>query len=142
MRWLTFRRQGSEAGSCNELAQTQRHTEGKRLQELQRQAFKLITEKLPTATINGSTKHRLPNNLHLTFPGQDNERLLIKLDEQGILAAAGSACSASDEEPSHVLRAIGLSDAEAQASLRLTMGRGTTETQITTVIRALQKLTA
>jgi len=60
--------------------------------------------------INGSIKYRLPNNVHITLPGIDNERVLFGLDEHGIQAAAGSACSASNETPSHVLRAIGLSD--------------------------------
>jgi cysteine desulfurase len=109
------------------LAQTKRHEEGKRLTDLQAMAFKLVGENLPNVVINGSEKHRLPNNIHLTLPGQDNERLLVELDERGVLAAAGSACSASDEEPSHVLRAMGISDTDAQASLRLTTGRETTE---------------
>ncbi|HWB39367.1 MAG TPA: cysteine desulfurase family protein, partial [Candidatus Saccharimonadales bacterium] len=86
------------------LAQTDRHNESNRLQQLQRQFFDLIDQTLPNAVINGSQKTRLPNNVHLTIPGQDNERLLIQLDEAGIQAAAGSACSASDEEPSHVLK--------------------------------------
>jgi cysteine desulfurase len=81
---------------------------------------------LPLAEINGSRQYRLPNNIHLTLPGQDNERLLIQLEQNGILAAAGSACSASEQTPSHVLRAIGLSDEAARSSLRLTMGHATT----------------
>lgn len=111
-------------------AQSTRHQEVKRLHDLQRHFFKLLEQGIPTASINGSPRHRLPNNVHLTIPGQDNERLIIQLDEAGIMAAAGSACSASDEEASHVLKAIGLSDEEARASLRLTMGRGTTEDMI------------
>jgi cysteine desulfurase len=125
-----------------ELAQARRHDEVARLSGLQSLAFRLVAEKLPGAVINGSLKHRLPNNIHLTLPGQDNERLLVELDERGILAAAGSACSASDEEPSHVLRAMGLSDAGAQASLRLTMGRETTEAQIRTLVDTLAELVA
>jgi cysteine desulfurase len=124
-----------------ELAQEKRHDEVKRLSDLQAQAFKLITEKLPRAAVNGSLKHRLPNNIHLTIPGQDNERLLVELDERGILAAAGSACSASSEEPSHVLRAMGLSDADAQASLRITMGRMTSLHDLETLITTLSNLT-
>jgi cysteine desulfurase len=123
-----------------QLAQAGRHDESKRLGELQQLAFRLIAEKLPGAVVNGSQKHRLPNNIHLTLPGQDNERLLVQLDERGILAAAGSACSASDDEPSHVLRAMGLSDADAQASLRLTMGRSTTEADVYTAIDTLAGL--
>lgn len=123
-----------------EIAQGRRHDEVKRLGELQALAFKLIAEKLPDAVINGSQKHRLPNNIHLTLPGQDNERLLVELDERGIVAAAGSACSASSEEPSHVLRAMGLSDADAQSSLRFTTGRATTEQDVRTLIAALADL--
>lgn len=124
-----------------EIAQDMRREETERLARLQSKAFMLIEEKLPGAVINGSRKHRLPNNIHLTLPGQDNERLLVELDERGIAAAAGSACSASDEEPSHVLRAMGISDTDAQASLRLTMGRSTTEADIDTLITTLAALT-
>lgn len=125
-----------------QLVQAARHEESERLAALQKIAFGLITEKLPDAVINGSQKHRLPNNIHLTLPGQDNERLLVELDERGILAAAGSACSASDDEPSHVLRAMGISDADAQASLRITMGRGTTDLDIFKLVETLVDLIA
>lgn len=120
-----------------EAAQTMRETEGERLSELQRQFFAGLKQQFPAAVINGSTKNRLPNNLHITLPGKDNERMLIQLEQAGILAAAGSACSASDEEPSHVLRAIGLSDADARSSLRFTMGRSTTSEHIEQLLEAL-----
>lgn len=120
-----------------EAAQTMRETEGERLSELQRQFFAGLKQQLPAAVINGSTKNRLPNNSHITLPGKDNERMLIQLEQAGILAAAGSACSASDEEPSHVLRAIGLSDADARSSLRFTMGRSTTSEHIEQLLEAL-----
>jgi len=125
-----------------QLVQAKRHDEAARLSALQAGAFKLIAEKLPGAVINGSRKHRLPNNIHITLPGQDNERLLVELDERGIVAAAGSACSASNEEPSHVLRAMGLSDTDAQASLRLTMGQKTTEQDLQTLVATLASLVA
>lgn len=124
------------------LVQAARHDEGARLSELQVGAFKLIAEKMPQVVVNGSTKLRLPNNIHLTMPGQDNERLLVELDERGILAAAGSACSASDEEPSHVLRAMGLTDEQAQASLRFTMGQETTQADMATLVDTLVELMA
>ena len=125
-----------------ELAQAQRHDEVKRLGELQALTFRMIAERLPKAVINGSLKHRLPNNIHVTLPGEDNERLLMELDERAILAAAGSACSASDDEPSHVLGAMGLNNTEAQSSLRITMGRSTTEADIRAIIDALVELTS
>jgi cysteine desulfurase len=123
-----------------DLTQQARHDETKRLQALQESFFKALEQQIPDCIINGSRKKRLPNNIHVTFPGVDNERLLIQLEEQGILAAAGSACSASSDEPSHVLKAIGLSDETAQSSIRFTMGQTTTETQLTEVIASLQQL--
>lgn len=122
-------------------AQAMRHKESKRLSEIQAYVYRQIAEKLPGAIINGSKKHRLPNNIHITLPSQDNERLLILLEQQGILAAAGSACSASNDEPSHVLRAMGISDADARSSLRFTMGRTTSQTEIDTLIDTLSHFT-
>ncbi len=96
---------------------------------------------LPTAVINGSLKRRLPNNLHFTIPGQDNERLLFQLDDAGIQAAAGSACSASSETVSHVLKAIGLHDVDARSSLRFTMGRETSQADLDSTLAVLSKCT-
>lgn len=118
-------------------SQTMRHEESLRLKQLQSLFTQLLKQAIPAAEINGSQKHRLPSNVQVTFPGQDNERLLIALDEKGILAAAGSACSASSEEPSHVLKAIGATDDQARASLRFTMGRTTNERMIRQTIDAL-----
>jgi cysteine desulfurase len=121
-------------------AQSSRHEESKRLQELQRAFIKLLKEKVPNIEINGSEKHRLPNNVHATIPGQDNERLIFGLDELGILCAAGSACSASKEEASHVLLAMGLSEEQARASLRFTLGRKSTLEHIEATVTALLKV--
>ncbi|HEY5152651.1 MAG TPA: aminotransferase class V-fold PLP-dependent enzyme, partial [Candidatus Saccharimonadales bacterium] len=123
-----------------DLAQSGRRQEAERLRILQDNFFDLIENQIPAAQINGSRKYRLPNNVHLTLPGQDNERLLIRLDEAGIMAAAGSACSASSQESSHVLHALGLSDAEARASLRFTMGRQTDIAAIQTTVKVLAQL--
>lgn len=123
-----------------DLVQTSRHVEAARLQALQQEFFKLIEAQIPQAVINGSRKWRLPNNVHVTVPGTDNERLLIKLEQAGVLAAAGSACSASNEEPSHVLKSLGLTDQEAQASLRFTMGRETTNAMVEKTVKSLEKL--
>ncbi len=120
-----------------DIAQTMRYEEVRRLYELQQQFIQLVKQQLPSVLINGSLKKRLPNNLHLTLPGYDNERLLLQLENRGILAAAGSACSASSDEPSHVLRAIGLSDADAQASLRFSMGRTTNRESVGRAVTAL-----
>jgi cysteine desulfurase len=125
-----------------EYAQSHRQTEGRRLQILQNDFFNAVETHIPQAIIRGSRKHRLPNNIHFTVPGADNERLLIQLDEAGILAAAGSACSASNETSSHVLLALRMTDAEAQSSLRFTMGRETTAAHVTTAVDTLAQLLA
>lgn len=114
--------------------------EAKRLQALQAAFLHLLAERLPQAVLNGSRKQRLPNNVHITISGVDNERVIMALDEAGIQAAAGSACSASNEEPSHVLLAMGYSAADAQASLRFTMGRTTTEDDIRATVDTLVKI--
>src|SRR5688572_11424443 len=123
-----------------DVAQARRHEEAERLVVLQKLFVEVLQEKLPSVVINGSLAHRLPNNVHITIPGSDNERLLVQLEEAGILAAAGSACSASNEEPSHVLRAMGVSDADARASLRFTMGRQTTEADVRKTVGVLASL--
>lgn len=121
-----------------ELAQARRSSEVKRMQQLQNLFLSQLKQHLPEARINGSLKQRLPNNVHITIAGQDNERLLICLEDEGVLAAAGSACSASSEEPSHVLGAVGLSETEARASLRFSMGRDTTPEDIEKTVSALK----
>lgn len=124
------------------LAQEMKNGETHRLQLLQHYFITRIMDKIPQAVINGSFKRRLPNNVHMTLPGQDNERLLFALDGHGIQAAAGSACSASHAEPSHVLYALGLGEDSARASLRFSMGRSTEKSDIDKVIRTLLTLLA
>jgi cysteine desulfurase len=121
-------------------AQTTRHESVADMKQLQQYFMQQIRAKLPAAVLNGSLKQRLPNNIHITLPGRDNERLIFGLDEQGILAAAGSACSAESGEPSHVLRAIGLSPEDVRASLRFTMGRYTSTAHIDRAIETLASL--
>lgn len=123
----------------NAVSNQQKHND--LLFKLQKMFIDQLTEAIPNAIINGSKKYRTPNNVHVTFPGCDNERLMMELDEAGIMCAVGSACSASNDEPSHVLRAIGLSDHDAQSSLRFTFGKHTTEDQIHYTIQALKRLT-
>ena len=113
-----------------EIAQSTRKDEVSRLAELQSLFMKKITNLLPETIINGSLKNRLPNNIHLSFPGIDNERLLSILDDRKLYCAAGSACSASSNEPSHVLKAMGISDELARSSIRISLGRQTTKSDI------------
>lgn len=123
-----------------ELVQARRKEESRRLLELRNLFTELIKREVPDAVINGSLKHRLPNNVHLTLPGHDNERLMFALDEQGIRCGLGSACSAANQKASHVLAALGLSEETARSSLRFSLGRDTTEADIRTTVAALKQL--
>ena len=87
--------------------------------------LKVLVEDVPDIRVNGSRAHRLSSNLSLTIPGVDGERLVLELDEQGVQAATGSACSANRDTRSHVLIALGLSEDEVDASLRITVGEPT-----------------
>lgn len=119
-----------------DITQRMRSDESQRLTSLRNE----FTGQIPEATINGSLKKRLPNNISVTFPEKDNERLMMQLDEVGIIVAVGSACSAGKEESSHVLRAIGLSDEDARATLRISMGRQTTKAAINRAMKALKEI--
>lgn len=116
--------------------------ESKRLSGLRDKALHDLTSILGV-TSNGATHHkRLANNIHITVNGYDNERLLMELDELGFQVATGSACSASNDEPSHVLKAMGLSDAAAQSSVRITLGKFTTEQSLHNLVAAIKKIVA
>lgn len=129
-------------GTALQFVSGDKEAEAMRLRKLQKLFIDSITAQNPNIIVNGSLKRRLPNNVHLTFPGIDNERLIYQLDRRGIMAAAGSACSASSQEPSHVLKAMGITDEGAQASLRFTMGRQTTEADIRKTVKTLVELLA
>ncbi|MFL5760784.1 MAG: cysteine desulfurase family protein [Thermomicrobiales bacterium] len=91
-----------------------------------------LQEDLPDVELNGTAdwSRRLPNNLNVTIPGVQGETMLLSLDMQGIAASAGSACTTGNSEPSHVLQAIGLTDEQARASLRFSVGKGNTADEI------------
>lgn len=98
-----------------------------------------ILEALPNAVINGppEPERRLANNLNVTIPGVQGETILLSLDVLGIAASAGSACTTGNTEPSHVLRAMGLSDDACRSTLRFTVGRQNTEEEIDDAVAAL-----
>lgn len=94
-----------------------------------------LTERLlaiPGTHLNGDAAQRLPGNVNITFDGVEAETLLLLLDEAGICASAGSACSAGAVEPSHVLLALGLTPAQAKSTLRLTLDAANTAEEIDT----------
>ena len=103
---------------------------------------KLITElsKIPHSALNGDKDNRLPNNFNMCFEGIEGESLLLLLDDYGICASSGSACTSGSLDPSHVLLAIGRPHEVAHGSLRITLSKYTTEKEIDEVIKAVPKV--
>jgi len=99
-----------------------------------------IFNEIPKVTLNGHTKSRLPNNAHFTFLGINGEDLIIKLDEHGIAASTGSACSVNTKKASHVLESMGFSLEQITGSLRLTMGIFNDEKEIEQTVDTLKQI--
>ena len=89
-----------------------------------------IQKQVPDIKINGSMEQRLPGNSNISFKGVNGNALLMKLDEKGICASAGSACSSGSSMPSHVLTAIGLTSEYAEGTLRVTFGDENTKEDV------------
>lgn len=103
---------------------------------------KLINElsKIPHSALNGDRQNRLPNNFNMCFEGIEGESLLLLLDDAGICASSGSACTSGSLDPSHVLLAIGRPHEVAHGSLRLTLSKDTTEQEIDYVIKKVPEI--
>ena len=99
-----------------------------------------IKENFKETTINGNLEHRLPGNINVTFKGKDSLEILLKLDEYGICASSGSACSTGEDKPSHVLTAIGLSPEEAFSTIRFSLGKENIKEDIDNVIKILASI--
>ena len=99
-----------------------------------------IREILPGARLNGHPTKRLPNTLNMYLPGYRGESLVIALDQRGIDISAGSACHSGSPEPSHVLRAMNLSDEEVHCSIRISLGIHSTQEEVDRFLRELRDL--
>ena len=95
---------------------------------------------IPHSVLNGDKEHRLPGNVHFCFEGIEGESLLLLLDEYGVEASSGSACTSGSLDPSHVLLAIGHPHEIAHGSLRLTLSEYTTEEEIDFALAAIPKV--
>ncbi len=131
-------------GRAVALAHEHMAAEAERLAGLRDWFFERLTALLPDVRICGSRTHRMPNNIHFCLQGVQGEPVLLALDAAGICASAGSACSAGSNEPSHVLKAIGVPREQARGALRLTMGpstdRAALEYALETLKRAVEDL--
>lgn len=95
---------------------------------------------IPHGVLNGDAVHRLPGNVNFCFEGIEGESLLLLLDDKGVYASSGSACTSGSLDPSHVLLAIGRPHEIAHGSLRLTLSEGTTAEEVDYVIGAVKEV--
>lgn len=123
-----------------ELSEQQKATEGPRLTRLRDLAVARLTSEITGITLNGHATERIANNINISIDGIEGESALIRLDQLGIFVSTGSACSSQNIEPSHVLQAIGRSRNDTHSSLRISLGRSTTQKDVDTFIDALKKI--
>ncbi|MEY3406672.1 MAG: hypothetical protein RLZZ556_744 [Actinomycetota bacterium] len=120
-----------------EIAVRELPAEAKRLAELRDYLVAGVQSISDVASFTGSTNNRLPNNAHFIFEGCSGDSLLFLLDQQGISVSTGSACQAGVNGPSHVLIAMGRSEADANACIRMTLGNKTTKEDIDGLLKVL-----
>ncbi|MCK4285457.1 MAG: aminotransferase class V-fold PLP-dependent enzyme, partial [Candidatus Lokiarchaeota archaeon] len=113
-----------------EIAKEELGNEMERHIKLRDKIIKWVTENIEDSFLNGHPKIRLPNNVNLGFKYIEGESIVLDLDMEGIATSTGSACSSESLDPSHVLLAIGLKPEEAHGSLRVSLGRFTTEKDV------------
>jgi cysteine desulfurase len=123
-----------------ELADAERDEFNARSRRLRDMIAETVVGRVPDVKLNGHPDRRLSNLINLSFPGVEGEPVLLGLDFEGICASSGSACSSASLEPSHVLIAMGLDADLAVGSLRLSLGRDTTEEDAVYVGRVLPEV--
>lgn len=114
--------------------------EMEKTEKLRDYLIRRIREEIPECRLNGHPTLRLPGNVNFSFDHVVGESLLIRLDMEGICASVGSACTSGSLEPSHVLLAMGRSDAQALGALRMTIGAENTREELDRVVEQLKKI--
>jgi cysteine desulfurase len=127
-------------GKAAEIAMQEMTEEAEHLTALRDKLIDGLLSRIDDIRLNGHPTQRLPNNVNVSVRYVEGESMLLNLDMEGIAASTGSACSSGTLEPSHVLLALGLSHEEAHGSIRLSLGRYTTENDIDRVLEVLPRV--
>ena len=124
------------------ISQEQRNREAKRLTVLRDKFISATLKQIPKTQLNGHPQKRLPSNINISILGIEGESAVLYLDARGIACATGSACTAANLEPSYVITALGKNHERAHGSLRLTLGRETTQKDLDFTLTQLVKVAA
>jgi cysteine desulfurase len=127
-------------GRAAELAVERMHDENTRVRELRDRMESALLAKIPGAKLNGAREPRLPNTSNISFEGVEAEGILMLLDQAGICASSGSACTTGSLDPSHVLTAMGCDVSRARASVRLSLSTYNTAREIDYLIEQLPQI--
>ena len=127
-------------GEATRLAVSNMEVNAKKEIEIRDYFIERIEKEIPYVKVNGHREKRLPNNVNVCFRFIEGESLLIMLDQKGICASSGSACTSGSLDPSHVLLAIGLEHEIAHGSLRLTLSEETTKQDVDYVVDNLKTI--
>ncbi|MDD4138531.1 MAG: cysteine desulfurase NifS [Methanoregula sp.] len=127
-------------GRAIEFATADIEGHNRRIRAMRDRLLKGILAKIPNAYLNGHPENRLPGNINISFAFIEGESMLLWLDDEGICASTGSACTSGSLEPSHVLLATGLPVEISHGSLRLTLGDVNTEADVDFVLEVLPKV--
>lgn len=127
-------------GKACELAKKHLADENNQVKRLRDKLENAVLSKIPHSKLNGSKEKRLPNTSNMSFEYIEGEAILLLLDREGICASSGSACTSGSLEPSHVLRAMGVPFTFVHGSVRFSLSRYTTETEIDKTIEVLPKV--
>ena len=122
-------------GEAAEICMKEMDAEAKRLKKLQERMLKGLHAKLPEIYVNGDLEQRIPGNLNISFAHVEGESLMMGI--KGLSVSSGSACTSASLEPSYVLRALGVEEEMAHTSLRIGLGRFTTEQEVDTAVADL-----
>ena len=122
-------------GEAAELCMKEMEGEAQRLVKLQARMLKGLQDKLPDIYVNGDLEHRIPGNLNISFAYVEGESLMMGI--KNLAVSSGSACTSASLEPSYVLRALGVEEELAHTSLRIGIGRFTTEHEVDTAVDEL-----
>ena len=127
-------------GKAAQIAEKNLERYQNKLRNLRDYCLEKLKEKVPNIHINGTMENRLPGNINVSFENIDSSELLFKLDEYGICASGGSACSSGDNNPSHVLTAIGVPSELAKGAIRFTFGDFNTKEDVDYLVEVLRKI--
>jgi cysteine desulfurase len=122
-----------------ELVAERREADNARYLSLRDGLIAALTE-IPDSKLTGHPEQRLPNNASFVFHNIDGNELLMRLDLEGVAASSGSACKTGNPEPSEVITALGFDRSWALGSLRLTVGRGTTEAEVERAVEVVKRV--